>query len=192
MSIGGSSSDQENGLTIAIGRLWTQERFTDQATQCAHPFDKEQLVPPRVAKALLNQARLGPTKIKEKRKEALLHYARRAKDLEEGEKELHSKLNPNVETVVHRKRILLFKEMLADIEYDDQQVADLLISGIDLVGRLPKVGIWKPLIKEPSCSIKTLWANAKRAQQDDETIGGPSEYDSELWKLTMKEVEGGG
>ena len=110
----------------------------------------------------------------------------KTKDLGKEEKKIHEKLNPSVERVVRRKKILLFKEMLSDINYDDVAVADLLMTGVDLVGKLERIGIWRPEVKEPSCSIKTLWANAKKAQKDVEVVGGPSEYDKGLWDLTKR------
>ena len=53
------------------------------------------------------------------------------------------KLEPQVEAVVKDKKILLFKEMLASIHYDDMSVVDLLITGIEVVGNLKSIGIWR-------------------------------------------------
>ena len=82
--------------------------------------------------------------------------------------------------------------MLEDINYDDLPVVELLITGVDIVGLLPKVGIWKPWDNEPSSGIKTLWAGAKDAQKDIARDRGKGDYDKELWDLTIEEAESGG
>ena len=46
--------------------------------------------------------------------------------------------------VVEEKRILLFREMLTSIGYDDMGVIDLLTQGVKITGVLQRTGIWKP------------------------------------------------
>ena len=88
------------------------------------------------------------------RSETLKHYAAVASALEDEEKALHQALNPDVEKIVSNKRILLFKRMLSDIDYDDQPVADLLVSGVRLSGDLEPTGVWKPADKAATLSVK--------------------------------------
>eukprot|EP00973_Karenia_brevis_P051938 7214999-Karenia_brevis.AAC.1 len=68
-----------------------------------------------------------------------MHYRRVACDMEEQERDLHKKLHPDVERVVADKRILLFRRMLKDIDYDDVAVAEYLVGGVKVVGDLEKV-----------------------------------------------------
>ena len=70
----------------------------------------------------------------------------------------------DVKQIVEGKRILLFKAMLKEIRYDDVGVADLLVTGVRLVGDLPRVGIWRPNGREARCTSEMLWASARRAQ----------------------------
>jgi len=157
-----------------------------------HPFDWPTKVPPRVASVLLKQAELGPKNIAEQRKETLNYYKERKKALKTKEEAIHSALHPDVREVVRNKQILLFKEMLRDIEYDDIAVADLLCTGVDLVGKLPPVGIWRPAQNEPTIGLASLWASAPAAQNDVAKERGEGELSEELWNLTLEEVKTGG
>ena len=109
--------------------------------------------------------------------------------LEAEEKELHSRLHPEVERIVADKKILLFREMLASIQYDDMKVVDLLIHGVRMVGLLDRIGIWKPSKdKVPVVSKEVVWANARAAQRKVASQSSTSKYQEELWAKTMDEV----
>ena len=56
-------------------------------------------------------------------------------------KKLHAQLDKAVQEVVREKRILLFKEMLMDIGYDDMSVVLLLTLGVRVVGKCENTGI---------------------------------------------------
>ena len=79
-------------------------------------------------------APLHPTEVEDLRSHVLRHYEVRAQHLNDMEKSLHSSMPRHVERVVRNKRILLFKEMLRDIDSDDQEVVSLLTSGVKVGG----------------------------------------------------------
>ena len=95
--------------------------------------------------------------------------------------------------MVKNKRILLFKEMLQHIGYDDLAVADLLITGIKLVGTLPKLGIWKPDERQAKITVKAALHGAAEAKR---TIGQSNctrwtDSDRKLVDCTFQEVSDG-
>ena len=123
---------------------------------------------------------------------SLDHYKKLARNLEKSEEALHASLNPDVEAIVKTKKVLLFRRMLADIQYDDQPVADLLVSGVRLSGDLKPTGIWKAADKAATVSVKDLWMSAKAAQAAVlAPLRGKSEEDAkirkELWEATVEE-----
>ena len=71
-------------------------------------------------------------------------------------------------------------------------VVDLLKFGIEIVGHLPAVGIWRPRNKPPVCGTRSLWATAPQVQQRVLQYKGGSAEDSEVWKLTLEEEAEGG
>ena len=180
------------GLKMEVGIYWSPTEFVDQAMKCTHPYDREVAVPPRVAAALYNQAILGPDGVAVKRSEALEYYRWLGAELEEKELKLHSKLCPQVAEVIKDKKVLLFKQMLLDIGYDDLGVVDLLKFGIETVGHLPRIGIWKQCQKPPLLGVETLWEKAPEVQKQvmHYKDGGPE--DEEVWKLTLAERDEGG
>ena len=90
-----------------------------------HLFDRSALLPPAVAKAMHRLAEMGPDAVIAWRKEAIARYTKRAEQLAQEERKLRASLNPRVESIVAEKRILLFKEMLEEINYDDIAVVYL-------------------------------------------------------------------
>ena len=183
----------ESGLrTVELGMPWSAEEFVEKAKKLMHPFDKEVLVPPAVAEVIIRSAGLGPTKSGSDRKATMAYYTDRAKALARDEAKLHKTLHPDVEGIVKNKRILLFREMLTDIGYDDMGVVKLLEEGIRVVGDLEKVGIWKPADALATLGPKTLWANSALIQKEMLTPRPPCEEDQAVWDATVEEEKLGG
>ena len=68
-------------------------------------------------------------------------------------------MNFKCRKVVTGKNILLFKEMLADIGYDDPSVIDILVQGIKIVGEAEVTGIWERSDdKGARCDVKRMGA----------------------------------
>ena len=177
-----------------LGEYWTPEEFVDLAKECIHPMDSEVKVPQRIANVIYDIAVNGKQWVLDKRRSTVEHYTKIRRDLSTEEAELHDKLHPELEKVVSRKHILLFRKMLMDVQYDDMGVVDILTQGVKIVGELPNTGIWKKdEEKRPKCSIKHLWASAKDAQAG--VLSPRSQYDpvmaKEILKLTQDEVKDG-
>ena len=181
-----------NGSTMCkIGRAWTPEQFVQEAKKLKHPFDRSSLVPPAVAEAIHDSANLGPDRLTFARQKSLDWYTARRDQLESAESVLHASLDSRVELIVANKKILLFKEMLRDINYDDMAVVDLLIAGTKVVGTLERVGIWRPANDEAVLSIKALCTKASGSSLQKAALkpGAPSPLDKTVWDLTLEEAE---
>ena len=176
---------------VSIGIPWTEDEFMEQATRISHPFDWEVSLPPKIAAVISHITQAGPSNIKRYRLEQLAYWRQREMALAGKEQELHARLHPDVEAVVASKRILLFQEMLAAIQYDDLAVVDLLITGVQVIGTLGRVGIWKPEDKAALISQATLLKGAGAAQVDATRVRVVSPEDEAIWNLTLEEVEEG-
>ena len=73
-------------------------------------------------------ATLGPQRLIDPRSEVINYYQVRAEQFTEAETSIHEKLDQGVGEVVKSKNILLFKEMLKEIKYNDIAVVDLLMT----------------------------------------------------------------
>ena len=115
---------------------------------------------------MANIARLGPQGLEIKRRKTLEYWTKKREELATEEASLKSNLDPDVREIVGDKSILLFKAMLEHISYDDVEVADLLVTGVKLIGELERTGIWPPdPTKAPKTSTRLLWAGAREAQK---------------------------
>ena len=189
----GSSSVPDNISfpAIEVGRQWDPAEFVAQAQQLVHPFDQEVRLPPIVAGAIVEMARLGPTKLAALRQTELDWWQARAQGLEWDEAALHDSLHPNVERVVAKKKILVFKELLEYIDYDDMGVVDLLTGGIEIIGTLGRIGIWKPEDRSAKIDGRTLSLNASIAQKSVLKGKAAKDIDCEVWQKTLDEVAEG-
>ena len=181
--IGGDGSKHKG----RIGVYWTKEEFVHLAKQLTHPLDEHVRVPVSLAQVIYDWAWMGPEGIKHKRKNNLAYYERRAQELQKEEDELQAKLMPEVREVIKGKRILLFKEMLKDIHYDDMSVVELLTLGVRIVGLCENTGIWTNTDdKLPKTNVRHLWASAKQAQADcmNHSHQKDDELADDVWKLT--------
>ena len=188
-----SESGTGDGLiTIRIGIKWTMKQFAHQAVTMKHPFDQKVRLPTAQARVVYEAATIGPSAVRRRRKEVLEHYEKIAAQLAPDEKKLHQKLNPKVERIVSEKKILLFKRMLKDIEFDDVEVADLLVTGVKLIGELEPKEFWT---QDPSKMAKLtqeqLLGNARVAQKQAKARqDGWSQADQDLFDLTIAKSEG--
>ena len=139
--------------------------FVRRAKLLVHPFDQPIKLPPAVAQSLIAMATIGPSAVTQGRRDVLDWYRKMDRELEAKERALHAKLNTKVESIVADKRILLFKQMLIDIGYDDMGVVDLLITGVKIVGTPPRLGIWRPEDREAKISVRSLLGNAEEAKR---------------------------
>ena len=69
-------------------------------------------------------------------------------------------------------------------------VADLLITGVKLVGTLPKIGIWRPDERQANMSVKASLHNSVEAKQalKRQRRGAWTKIDQEVVKCTLQEV----
>lgn len=188
--------DGRSGLyTIELGHPWKAEEFIKAAAECDHPLDRAAQLPPAVTAALQRLASRGPEQTIKHRKEVLEKWGKRRDEIEDLEKGLKARLHPEVRTVVEQKKILLFKEMLSEIEYDDMGVVELLTMGVKITGELKRIGIWKPdPSKAPKLSQRSLWMGAKKAQEEvckKDPGDRWDKDDAELWEETTEEAKSG-
>ena len=135
--------------------------------------------------------KMGPTEVNRYRDQQLRRYTDIADNLKQEEEVLKSKMHHDVAAVVRDKKIILFKQMLQDADYDDIEVVDYLIEGVKVMGTLGNTGVWKPGGLGPSVSVETVLRCAKQAQSTMLAPRSSNELDKEVWSTTMEEVDDG-
>ena len=129
-----------------------------------------------------------------KRANFMKKWLTRSIELKQEEFKLHQNLPEHLQRILKGKRLLLFKEILQDLQYSDVSVVDYIIAGFSLTGWAPKTGVFDPDVRRPQISIDQLKkmapglnANITRAV-DSSPVDDTTEH---VWQETWAEVEKG-
>ena len=159
-----------------------------------HPRDIVAKVPDTV-KTLLDEFTDGHADRRFAKRAAFMKkWLKRSIELKDAETRLHDGLPSHLQNILRGKRLLLFKEILTDLQYKDVAVVDDIISGFSLTGWAPKTGVFGSDVRRPELTLEQLQkmapglnANIIRsideAPQDDTT--------EHVWSETLAEVEKG-
>lgn len=121
-------------------------------------------------------------------------WIHRAGELKASETKLHSSIDGEGAKVVFNKKILLFKEMLADAGYYDTSIAEILHDGVPLVGPVQESGHFPKTFKPALISKELLEEKSPdivSAIIASTSSSGDKECDEFVYAETMKEVERG-
>eukprot|EP00438_Fugacium_kawagutii_P013576 Skav234780 [mRNA] locus=scaffold2396:605776:607581:- [translate_table: standard] len=119
---------------------------------------------------------------------------KRAVELRADEKKLHDSLPSHLNHILKNKKLLLFKEMLIDLQYPDSKIVDEMIQGFPLTGWSTGSGVFDPRVRLPEVSVeqlrdslpglnRSLVASLQKAEW--------SELDQAAWNETQLELEKG-
>ena len=87
-----------------------------QALELAHPFDAHSR-PEAVVQGLIFRMTASTAEVVALRRARLQHWRSRALALADREAALHAAMDPDVGHIMRDKKLLLFKEMLADVGF---------------------------------------------------------------------------
>ena len=107
---------------------------------------------------------------------------------------LHEKLEPHLREVLVGKRLLLMKEMLADLQYPDDTLVDNIRQGFRLTGWLPKSHVFPASMKRPTHGVEAARNFAKGVNHSIlRQVADPndSELAAEVWQQTLDEADKG-
>ena len=168
--------------------------FLREAIEKGHPRDIIAQVPNLVRPALESLVKGNVAERFRARANFMKKWLRRSLELREEEKTLHDRLPDHLKKILAGKRLLLWKEILVDLEYPDASVVDDMISGFALTGWAPTTGVFRSDVRRPSLSVKQLvnmapGLNASVLESILRTE--PGEHDQLVWDETLSEVERG-
>ena len=72
------------------------------------------------------------------------------------EQALHQKLPQHLQRILEGKRLLLWREILVDLEYPDVAVIDDMCSGFKLTGWAPSTAVFRPDVRRPSLGLQQV------------------------------------
>ena len=157
---GGSLSPQlqqemqrlKGASVLRVGIPWDPIEFIGKAGKLGHPFHQLSKVN-KPLEDLIDLLVQKPAFVRSRRKAFIDRWARRAKELAPEEAKLKTGMSEHRQRILAPKRILLFKEMLEDIQYDDLGVVQELIDGATLTGDIPVTGVLDTKLKPARIDI---------------------------------------
>jgi hypothetical protein len=130
--------------SVVVGLPFTPEEFVEQALKLPHPTEAAMALDRPLAEAILAIAEQGPHRMEHWRRQVLAKWTERASHLQAREAQLHASMDPEVAAVLEGKRLLLFKEMLDEVGFQDPSLVTEMAQGFRLVGLLPCSGEFSP------------------------------------------------
>ena len=155
-------ADHCEQLVQTWGSPWSPMEFVKQGVKAGHPSQLDACLPMRL-KLLSQKFRVVPVL------ERCRHRIQRTKFwmdrmavLQSEEKVLKASMHEDVRMVLADKNILLWKEMLKAIKYEDMGVVEGFTRGTELVGSAPTTGLWPAKFTPATMSIGELHDTARR------------------------------
>ena len=92
----------------------------------------------------------------------LWKWSKRAKELSNDEQRLHASLVPHLQHLLGGKRLLLLKEVLEDLEYQDRSLVEEISNGFTLHGWMTESNVFPKETKRPEYTVEIVQSMAKQ------------------------------
>ncbi len=176
------------------GIPWTPLEFIEQAVKAGHPMQLQSCLPSRLTKLVSSLSDFPVLRRLQGRIDRLKHWSERRQVLKEAERKLHETMHPDVATVLRSKNILVWKEMLQSIDYEDMGVVDEFTGGSTLVGEAEATNLWPKRFSPATMTINELRDNACKERPNLRcpwNVSSDVELWQSVWDQTLQEVENG-
>ena len=177
----------------AWGIPFSPEEFIHEAVSRGHPKLFSNLVPPALMEAVFhNFANNDLGHLPKLRADWFKKWTARANELRAEEFNWKNSMPGHIADILKPKRILLWKEILLDLEYPDADVVSELANGTELVGEVPTYGIFEKTFKPAETTVESLLKASKAIKMKQFhscRSSGDAEIDELVWQKTQEEVE---
>ena len=191
----GEDHDEQNDLCEqSWGIPWGQVEFIQQVLRAGHPRDRRGFIPEALKVAVEANVNLSPKEIAAKRVEWFSRWTTRMHELKADENKLKASLPEDRRRVVASKKILLFKEILHDIQYDDPDVWKLLAEGVPIEGDIPKSRVFPEKFRPATITpdgLRTIAPVVNQVVLSQVKPSGDEQLDTDMWEKTKEEVKKG-
>ena len=130
----------------------------------------------------------------DKRALAFKRWLKRSLELKEDEERLHASFPPHLKSLLAGKRLLLWKEILQELNYSDCSVVDDICKGFPLTGWAKKTEVFESCVRKPEHSLEQL---KKKSKGLNAAVLGSlaksdwTEVDGKVWSDTQDELAKG-
>ena len=176
------------------GMPWSPDEFVDMAVKAGHPSTFQSFLPGRLDNCIKKLASMSSHQRVSFRAQALKFWMKRSLQLRESEKTFGESLEPTVAEVLSGKKILLWKEMLGAIQYEDMGVTEEFCNGTLLTGPTEITGLWPKQFTPATLTESDIRTQAK-LQRQGITYGQVVFFNEEIaqavWSQSLDEVSKG-
>ena len=146
---------------LQIGVPKDPKTFLVDAVRVGHPRDMIARAG-ELERSLLNRFVEQPMAVRfEKRAGAFKRWLKRSLELKDDEERLHRELPEHLKPLLAGKRLLLWKEILQELQYSDSSVVDDICVGFPLTGWAKKTDVFAPCVRRPEHSLEQLKKKSK-------------------------------
>ena len=155
-SVGQSNSDK--CVELAFGLPWNCERFIARSVDAGHPINFCKLIPSDIDDAIRRHAEADFGDIAQHRLSWCKKWLSRAIQLDKEEKAAANGRSATTK----KKRLLLTREILTEMNYEDMDALDMLQHGSPLAGEVPHSAVFKSSFRPCLSTMRQLEKEAPR------------------------------
>ena len=178
-----------------VGVPWSIVEFIQHSSVNAkHPHCLIEGVPADIKDCIHYRRDVSSNVLAIERTEMMRRCLRELVDCMEEEKSFKEDMSPHRSRILSSKRLILFKRMLCQAGHDDVGLVDDIKNGFDLVGDIPKSGVYKKRVRPSSITVNELRRAAKRTRQAiiQSTRGSDDPaVDLGVYQSTLDEIQRG-
>ncbi|CAJ1445746.1 unnamed protein product [Effrenium voratum] len=194
--VNGTDAGRREARKMAeYGSFFEPRDFTRYALDQPHPTDELGAFGEDNWKAICWISSNSALMVAKFRLEQIIKYKRVARDLRSEEIALHQGLHPDLQTVLAKKQLLLFKRLCEDAGIDDEFPFRDLCEGFKLVGQLEPSGQFRSKLRLASMSAEELQKTAPFAQacieQECRKVLLDPEVAAAVWKESVEQATDG-
>ena len=183
-------SSKEKCVELAFGLPWSCDDFIKKAVTAGHPTNFCKLIPSDIAEAIRKHVDEEFEVISRMRLEWCKKWLKRAMQLDKDEK----KAAGDRSAATKKKRLLLTREILKEMDYEDMAALDILQQGSPLAGEVPHSEVFRSSFKPCLSTLRQLQAEAPKRNALVLSMvqsAGDQELDKAVLEETQLEVARG-
>ena len=167
------------------------EDYVKRLSHAIHPANLDFASWPWTCQAVDKASSMSNSEILMHRAGVLKSLLQRVNELKEEETLLHERMDPSVAEVNRHKKLTLLDEIAQNIQHPDQSIVEEIAYGFELVGWMPKTGLFEASVNPMAMLPETLDLISKdmtnRALERVMT-SKDTDLDNELYEITKDEV----
>ena len=186
--------DDDQVEALQVGVPHSPYEFVERAIEAGHPKDLKRYVGQAVQEVLTENFHKPPYLLAKKRLEFIKKYTSKAESNKLDKLKLRTKMPDHIRKLMRGKRIALMGEMLADLNFPDEDLVSDITNGFKLSGWMPESNIFSKQVKGPVLTVDALLASTRsfnekvwkqlQFQQEDD-------LERDTWRETEAELEQG-